>query len=86
VHNVYNEFVIALDVGSSFTELNLVLAHGAADEAARAKNILSTLKPNNVTDHVLEPAAQAVTRCTHREVGINSLGPPPHATSYRRIL
>lgn len=40
----------------------LVVAHGTADEAARAKNILSTLKPNNVTDHVLVPAAQAVAR------------------------
>jgi len=40
----------------------LVLAHGTSDEAAKAKNILSTLKPTDVTDHVLEPAAQAATR------------------------
>ena len=40
----------------------LVVAHGTADEAARAKNILSTLRPNNVTDHVLAPATQAATR------------------------
>lgn len=38
----------------------LVVVHGTADESARAKNILSTLKPTNVTDHILEPAAQAV--------------------------
>jgi hypothetical protein len=40
----------------------LVVAHGTSDEAAKAKNILSTLKPTDVTDHVLEPAAPAVTR------------------------
>jgi hypothetical protein len=37
----------------------LVVAHGTAADAAKAKNILSTLKPINVTDHVLQPAAQA---------------------------
>ena len=40
----------------------LVVAHGTAAEAAEARNILSTLKPSTLTDHVLEPAAQAVTR------------------------
>ncbi len=40
----------------------LVIAHGTSDGAAKAKNILSTLKPTDETDHVLEPAAQAVTR------------------------
>ena len=40
----------------------LVVAHGTSDEATKAKNILSTLKPTDVTVHVLEPAAPAVTR------------------------
>ncbi len=40
----------------------LVVAHGTAAEAAVARNILSTLKPSTLMDHVLEPAAQAVTR------------------------
>jgi len=40
----------------------LVVAHGTSEEAAKAKNILSTLKPTDVTNHVLEPAAQAVAR------------------------
>jgi uncharacterized membrane protein len=40
----------------------LVVAHGTSAEAAKAKNILSTLKPTQVTDQVLEPAMQAVTR------------------------
>src|SRR5580692_2720811 len=40
----------------------LVVAHGTSAEAAKAKNILSTLKPTDLADHVLEPAAQAVTR------------------------
>jgi hypothetical protein len=39
----------------------LVVAHGTAAEAAKARSILSTLKPAHVTDHVLQPAAQAVT-------------------------
>jgi hypothetical protein len=38
----------------------LVVAHGTSAEAAKARNILGTLKPIQVTDHVLEPAAQAV--------------------------
>jgi uncharacterized membrane protein len=37
----------------------LVIAHGTSADAAKAKNILSTLKPIQVTDHVLEPALQA---------------------------
>ncbi len=40
----------------------LVVAHGTAAEAAEAKRILSTLKPTDLTDHVLEPAMQPVTR------------------------
>jgi uncharacterized membrane protein len=40
----------------------LVVVHGTADDAARAKNVLSTFQPTNVTDHVLEPSAQAVAR------------------------
>ena len=31
-------------------------------EADKARSILSTLKPTDLADHVLEPAAQAVTR------------------------
>src|SRR5271169_1077788 len=38
----------------------LVVAHGNSAEAVKAKNILSTLKPSNLVDHVLEPAAQVV--------------------------
>jgi hypothetical protein len=40
----------------------LVVAHGTAAEAAKARNILSTLKPADLSDHVLQPATQAVTR------------------------
>ena len=40
----------------------LVVAHGTSTEAAKARNILSTLKPTQVSDHVLEPEMQAVTR------------------------
>jgi uncharacterized membrane protein len=40
----------------------LVVAHGTSAEAAKARNILSTSKPTSVTDHVLEPEMQAVTR------------------------
>jgi hypothetical protein len=39
----------------------LIVAHGTAAEAAKAKDILSTLKPSGLTEHVLEPAAQAVS-------------------------
>jgi hypothetical protein len=39
----------------------LVVAHGTSAESVKAKNILSTLKPSNLVDHVLEPAAQPVT-------------------------
>jgi hypothetical protein len=39
----------------------LVVAHGTSDEAIKAKNILSTLKPTKLADHILEPAAQAMT-------------------------
>jgi len=40
----------------------LVVAHGTSAEADKARSILSTLKPTDLADHVLEPAAQAVTR------------------------
>jgi hypothetical protein len=40
----------------------LVVAHGTSAQAAQARNILSTLKSTNLTDHVLEPATQAATR------------------------
>ena len=40
----------------------LVIAHGTSAEAAKAREILSTLKPTRATDHVLEPATQPVTR------------------------
>ena len=40
----------------------LVVAHGTSAETAKARNILSTLKPTQVSDHVLEPEMQAVTR------------------------
>jgi hypothetical protein len=39
----------------------LVVAHGTSAEAVQAKNILSTLTPSNLGDHVLEPTAQPVT-------------------------
>ena len=39
----------------------LVVAHGTSAEAVKAKNILGSLKPSNLVDHVLEPAAQPVT-------------------------
>jgi hypothetical protein len=37
----------------------LVVAHGTSAEASKARNILSTLKPTDLTDHVVEPAVQA---------------------------
>jgi uncharacterized membrane protein len=37
----------------------VVVAHGTADEAARAKSILNTWKPSSLTDHVLEPTEAA---------------------------
>jgi uncharacterized membrane protein len=37
----------------------VVVAHGTAEDVARAKNILSTLKPTDLKDHVLEPAGAA---------------------------
>jgi uncharacterized membrane protein len=40
----------------------LVVAHGTAEEAAKAKNILGTLKPANLTDHVLQPVTESVSR------------------------
>jgi uncharacterized membrane protein len=40
----------------------LVVAHSTSDEAAKARNILSSLSPTRVTDHDLEPAMQTSTR------------------------
>jgi len=40
----------------------LVVAHGTSTEAAKATDILSTLKPSQVTDHALEPAVHAMAR------------------------
>ena len=34
----------------------VVVAHGTAEDVAKARNIMSTLKPSGLTDHVLEPA------------------------------
>jgi uncharacterized membrane protein len=48
------EYESALKVGKYF-----VVAHGTAEDVARAKNILSTLKPTDLKDHVLEPAGAA---------------------------
>jgi uncharacterized membrane protein len=45
------EYESALKVGKY-----VVVAHGTAEDVARAKNILSTLKPTDLKDHVLEPA------------------------------
>jgi uncharacterized membrane protein len=38
----------------------LVVAHGTAADAAKARSILSAFKPTRVTDHALEPALQPV--------------------------
>jgi hypothetical protein len=35
---------------------HLVVAHGTSAKAAKARNILSTLKPTHLTDQVVEPA------------------------------
>ena len=39
----------------------LVVAHGTSAEAAKAREILSKLKPLHVADHVLEAATQSAT-------------------------
>jgi uncharacterized membrane protein len=39
----------------------LVVAHGTSAEAAKARSVLSTLKPTQVTDHVVEPVMRAMT-------------------------
>lgn len=39
----------------------VVVAHGTAAEAAKARDIMSTLKPSGLTEHVLEPATPAAT-------------------------
>ena len=39
----------------------LIVAHGTAAEAAKAKDILGTFKPSGLTEHTLEPAAQEVS-------------------------
>jgi hypothetical protein len=38
------------------------VAHGSSAETAEARSILNTLKPTDLTDHVLEPGMQAATR------------------------
>jgi hypothetical protein len=40
----------------------LVVAHGTSAEAAKARSILSTLKPTDLNHHVLDPATEAVAR------------------------
>jgi hypothetical protein len=40
----------------------VVVAHGTSADAAKARNILSILKPTDLTDHVLEPAVETVSR------------------------
>jgi uncharacterized membrane protein len=44
------EYESALKVGKY-----VVVAHGTADDVAKARNILSTLKPTELKDHVLDP-------------------------------
>jgi uncharacterized membrane protein len=39
----------------------VVVAHGTVQDVAKAKDIMSTLKPSGLTDHVLEPAAAAAS-------------------------
>ena len=40
----------------------LVVAHGTSADAAKARSVLGTFKPTDLTDHALEPAMQAVPR------------------------
>jgi uncharacterized membrane protein len=40
----------------------LVVAHGTSAEEAKAREILSTLKPADLTDHVLDPAMRSLAR------------------------
>jgi hypothetical protein len=40
----------------------LVVAHGTSAEVAKARSILSTLKPTGLSDQVVEPATEALTR------------------------
>jgi uncharacterized membrane protein len=40
----------------------LVVAHGTSAEAVKAREILSALKPTDLTDHALDPATQAAAR------------------------
>jgi uncharacterized membrane protein len=39
----------------------VVVAHGTAEDVAKARNILSTLKPTGLDDHVLDPATVAAS-------------------------
>jgi uncharacterized membrane protein len=39
----------------------VVVAHGTSQDVAKAKDIMSTLKPSKLTDHTLEPAAVAAS-------------------------
>ena len=40
----------------------LVVAHGTSAEAAKAREVLSKLKPLHVADHVVDPAVQTAAR------------------------
>ena len=40
----------------------VVVAHGTAADAAKAREILDASEPVQVTDHVLEPTMQTATR------------------------
>ena len=39
----------------------VVVAHGTADEVAKARSILNTWKPSSLSDHVLEPTGVAAS-------------------------
>lgn len=39
----------------------VVVAHGTSQEVAKARDIMSSLKPSGLNDHVLEPAAAAAS-------------------------
>ena len=39
----------------------VVVAHGTAQDVARARDIMSTLKPSGLTDHVLDPVGAAAS-------------------------
>jgi hypothetical protein len=39
----------------------VVVAHGTAQDVAKARDIMSTLKPSGLTDHVLDPVGAAAS-------------------------